>query len=214
MDFSKQKNITIFSHPLIKHKISLLRDKEASTNKFRTLIEEIAMLEAYEALSDLPLKEVDVETPIEKCKAPMIDGLKLAIIPVLRAGLGMVPGLDALVPSARIGHIGMYRDEVTHKPVPYYCKLPQNLQERTCVILDPMLATGGSAVDAVDMIKEKGGKKIKFLCIIAAPEGLEKLATTHPDVQIYVEQLDRELNKDAYICPGLGDAGDRIFGTK
>ncbi|MEF2913421.1 MAG: uracil phosphoribosyltransferase [Succinivibrio sp.] len=214
MDFSKQKNITIFSHPLIKHKISLLRDKEASTNKFRTLIEEIAMLEAYEALSDLPLKEVDVETPLEKCKAPMIDGLKLAIIPVLRAGLGMVPGLDALVPSARIGHIGMYRDEVTHKPVPYYCKLPQNLQERTCVILDPMLATGGSAVDAVDMIKEKGGKKIKFLCIIAAPEGLDKLATTHPDVQIYVGQLDRELNKDAYICPGLGDAGDRIFGTK
>ncbi|MBQ2380952.1 MAG: uracil phosphoribosyltransferase [Succinivibrio sp.] len=214
MDFSKQKNITIFSHPLIKHKISLLRDKEASTNKFRTLIEEIAMLEAYEALSDLPLKEVDVETPIEKCKSPMIDGLKLAIIPVLRAGLGMVPGLDALVPSARIGHIGMYRDEVTHKPVPYYCKLPQNLQERTCVILDPMLATGGSAVDAVDMIKAKGGKKIKFLCIIAAPEGLEKLATAHPDVQIYVGQLDRELNKDAYICPGLGDAGDRIFGTK
>ena len=143
-----------------------------------------------------------------------LDGLKLAIIPVLRAGLGMVPGLDALVPSARIGHIGMYRDEVTHKPIPYYCKLPQNLEERTCVILDPMLATGGSAVDAVDMIKEKGGKKIKFLCIIAAPEGLEKLATAHPDVQIYVGQLDRELNKDAYICPGLGDAGDRIFGTK
>lgn len=214
MDFSKQKNITIFSHPLIKHKISLLREKGASTNKFRTLIEEIAMLEAYEALSDLPLKDVEIETPIEKCKSPMIDGLKLAIIPVLRVGLGMVPGLDALVPSARIGHIGMYRDEITHKPVPYYCKLPQNLQERTCVILDPMLATGGSAVDAVDMIKEKGGKKIKFLCIIAAPEGLEKLATTHPDVQIYVGQLDRELNKDAYICPGLGDAGDRIFGTK
>lgn len=214
MDFTKQTNITIFKHPLIKHKISLLRDKEASTNKFRTLIEEIAMLEAYEALSDLPLKEVEVETPLEKCKTPMLDGLKLAIIPVLRAGLGMVPGLDALVPSARIGHIGMYRDEVTHKPVPYYCKLPQNLEERTCVILDPMLATGGSAVDAVDMIKEKGGKKIKFLCIIAAPEGLEKLATAHPDVQIYVGQLDRELNKDAYICPGLGDAGDRIFGTK
>lgn len=214
MDFTKQPNITIFKHPLIEHKISLLRDKEASTNKFRTLIEEIAMLEAYEALSDLPLKEVEVETPLEKCKTPMLDGLKLAIIPVLRAGLGMVPGLDALVPSARIGHIGMYRDEVTHKPVPYYCKLPQNLEERTCVILDPMLATGGSAVDAVDMIKEKGGKKIKFLCIIAAPEGLEKLAKAHPDVQIYVGQLDRELNKDAYICPGLGDAGDRIFGTK
>lgn len=214
MDFSKQPNIKIFSHPLIKHKISLLRDKKASTNKFRTLIEEIAMLEAYEALNDLPLKDVEIETPIEKCTTPMLDGLKLAIIPVLRAGLGMVPGLDALVPSARIGHIGMYRDETTHKPIPYYCKLPQNLEERICVILDPMLATGGSAVDAVDMIKKKGGKKIKFLCIIAAPEGLEKLATTHPDVQIYVGQLDRELNKDAYICPGLGDAGDRIFGTK
>ena len=172
------------------------------------------MLEAYEALKDLPLKDVEVETPLETCMTPMIDGLKLAIIPVLRAGLGMVPGIEALVPSARIGHIGMYRDEKTHKPVTYFCKLPQNIDKRISIIVDPMLATGGSAVDAVSMLKEKGAVKIKFVCILAAPEGLEKLATEHPDVQIYVGQLDRCLNKDAYICPGLGDAGDRIFGTK
>ena len=214
MDFYNNKNITIFSHPLIKHKISLLRDRESSTNKFRQLVEEIAMLEAYEALKDLPLKDVEVETPLETCMTPMIDGLKLAIIPVLRAGLGMVPGIEALVPSARIGHIGMYRDEKTHKPVTYFCKLPQNIDKRISIIVDPMLATGGSAVDAVSMLKEKGAVKIKFVCILAAPEGLEKLATEHPDVQIYVGQLDRCLNKDAYICPGLGDAGDRFFGTK
>ena len=214
MDFYNNKNITIFSHPLIKHNISLLRDRESSTNKFRQLVEEIAMLEAYEALKDLPLKDVEVETPLETCMTPMIDGLKLAIIPVLRAGLGMVPGIEALVPSARIGHIGMYRDEKTHKPVTYFCKLPQNIDKRISIIVDPMLATGGSAVDAVSMLKEKGAVKIKFVCILAAPEGLEKLATEHPDVQIYVGQLDRCLNKDAYICPGLGDAGDRIFGTK
>ena len=214
MDFYNNKNITIFSHPLIKHKISLLRDRESSTNKFRQLVEEIAMLEAYEALKDLPLKDVEVETPLETCMTPMIDGLKLAIIPVLRAGLGMVPGIEALVPSARIGHIGMYRDEKTHKPVTYFCKLPQNIDKRISIIVDPMLATGGSAVDAVSMLKEKGAVKIKFVCILAAPEGLEKLATEHTDVQIYVGQLDRCLNKDAYICPGLGDAGDRIFGTK
>ena len=214
MDFYNNKNITIFSHPLIKHKISLLRDRESSTNKFRQLVEEIAMLEAYEALKDLPLKDVEVESPLETCMTPMIDGLKLAIIPVLRAGLGMVPGIEALVPSARIGHIGMYRDEKTHKPVTYFCKLPQNIDKRISIIVDPMLATGGSAVDAVSMLKEKGAVKIKFVCILAAPEGLEKLATEHPDVQIYVGQLDRCLNKDAYICPGLGDAGDRIFGTK
>lgn len=214
MDFSKEKNITIFKHPLIKHKISLLRDKDTNTNKFRTLVEEIAMLEAFEAFQDLELEDVKIETPIETCMTPMLAGLKLAIIPVLRAGLGMVPGIQALVPSARIGHIGMYRDETTHEPVTYFCKLPQNIAERTCVIVDPMLATGGSAVDAVNMLKEKGAVKIKFVCIIAAPKGLERLAKTHPDVQIYVGQLDRCLNKDAYICPGLGDAGDRIFGTK
>lgn len=214
MDFSKEQNITIFKHPLIRHKISLLRDKETSTNKFRKLIEEISMLESYEALSDLETELVEIETPIEKCMTPMLKGKKLAVIPVLRAGLGMVPGVTCLVPSARIGHIGLYRDETTHMPVPYFCKLPGNLEERVCVILDPMLATGGSAVDAVDMIKKKGAKEIKFLCIIAAPEGLEKLHTSHPDVQIYAGQLDRELNEKAYICPGLGDAGDRIFGTR
>lgn len=214
MDFAKEKNITVFKHPLIKHKISLLRDKNTSTNEFRALVEEIAMLEAFVALQDLELQDVEIDTPIETCMTPMLAGLKLAIIPVLRAGLGMVPGIQTLVPSARIGHIGMYRDETTHEPVTYFCKLPQNIAERTCVIVDPMLATGGSAVDAVDMLKEKGAVKIKFVCIIAAPEGLERLAKTHPDVQIYVGQLDRCLNKDAYICPGLGDAGDRIFGTK
>lgn len=214
MDFLKEKNVTIFTHPLIKHKISLLRDKEASTNKFRILVEEIAMLEAYEALNDLELHDVEVETPLETCMTPMLSGLKLAIIPVLRAGLGMVPGIQTLVPSARIGHIGIYRDETTHEPVTYFCKLPQNISERTCVIVDPMLATGGSAVDAVNMLKEKGAQKIKFVCILAAPEGLERLVKAHPDVQIYVGQLDRELNDNAYICPGLGDAGDRIFGTK
>jgi len=214
MDFTKEPNITIFKHPLIQHKISMLRDKKTGTNEFRKLVEEIAMLEAYEALADLPLEDVEIETPIEKCVTPMIAGRKLAIVPVLRAGLGMVGGLLALVPTAKVGHIGLYRDEVTHLPHPYYCKLPNPISERTIFVLDPMLATGGSAADAVSQIKAKGGKKIKFLCIIAAPEGIKKLHETHPDVQIYIGHLDRELNKNAYICPGLGDAGDRIFGTK
>lgn len=214
MDFAKEPNITIFKHPLIQHKISILRDMNTGTNEFRKLVEEIAMLEAYEALADLPLEDVEIETPIEKCVTPMIAGRKLAIVPVLRAGLGMVSGLLALVPTAKVGHIGLYRDEVTHLPHPYYCKLPNPISERTIFVLDPMLATGGSAADAVSQIKAKGGKKIKFLCIIAAPEGIKKLHESHPDVQIYIGHLDRELNKDAYICPGLGDAGDRIFGTK
>ena len=214
MDFTKQPNITIFKHPLIKHKISLLRDKEASTNKFRTLIEEIAMLEAYEALSDLPLKEVEVETPLEKCKTPMLDGLKLAIIPVLRAGLGMVDGMLQMVPNAKVGHIGVYRDPVTHKPIDYYCKLPCDIDKRQVFVVDPMLATGGSAAAAIDFIKERGGKKIIYMCIIAAPEGIEVLQNAHPDVDIFIAAKDRELNEHAYIVPGLGDAGDRLFGTK
>lgn len=214
MNFKEEKNITIFEHPLIKHKISLLRDKATGTNEFRKLVEEIAMLEAFEAMADLPTKDVEIETPIETCMAPMIAGRKLAIVPILRAGLGMVPGILALVPSAKVGHIGMYRDEETHQPVEYYCKLPNPIDERTIFVTDPMLATGGSAVDAIDQIKKYGGKNIKFMCIIAAPEGLEKLHTAHPDVEIYVGALDRELNENAYICPGLGDAGDRIFGTK
>ena len=208
------ENVTVFSHPLIQHKISILRDKRTGTNEFRALIEEIAMLMGYEALRDLPLKEVEVETPIETCMTPMIAGKKLAIVPNLRAGLGMVNGILALVPSAKVGHIGLYRDEVTHEPHEYYCKLPNPIEQRTIVVTDPMLATGGSAVAAVDFIKEHGGKNIKFMAIIAAPEGLERLHKTHPDIQIYVGHLDRQLNENAYICPGLGDAGDRIFGTK
>ena len=208
------ENVTVFSHPLIQHKISILRDKRTGTNEFRALIEEIAMLMGYEALRDLPLKEVEVETPIETCMTPMIAGKKLAIVPILRAGLGMVNGILALVPSAKVGHIGLYREEVTHEPHEYYCKLPNPIEQRTIVVTDPMLATGGSAVAAVDFIKEHGGKNIKFMAIIAAPEGLERLHKTHPDIQIYVGHLDRQLNENAYICPGLGDAGDRIFGTK
>ena len=214
MDFKNEKNITIFEHPLIQHKISILRDKNTGTNEFRKLVEEIAMLEGFEALGDLPLQDVEIETPIEKCMTPMISGRKLAIVPILRAGLGMVPGVLALVPSAKVGHIGMYRDEETRIPHEYYCNLPNPIDERIIVVTDPMLATGGSAVDAITQIKEHGGKKIKFMCIIAAPEGVQKLHEAHPDVQIYVGHLDRELNENAYICPGLGDAGDRIFGTK
>ena len=208
------ENVMIFDHPLIQHKISKLRDKNTGTNEFRSLIEEIAMLMGYEALRDLPLENVQVETPIETCMTPMIAGRKLAVVPILRAGLGMVGGILALVPSAKVGHIGLYRDEVTHEPHEYYCKLPNPIEERTIIVTDPMLATGGSAVAAVDFIKAHGGKKIKFMSIIAAPEGLKRLREAHPDIQIYVGCLDRCLNEHAYICPGLGDAGDRIFGTK
>ena len=207
-------NVTVLSHPLITHKISRLRDKNTGTNEFRKLVEEIAMLEGFEALSDLPLEDVEVETPIEVCKTPMLAGRKLAIVPILRAGLGMVEGLVSLVPSAKIGHIGLYRDEETFEPHEYFCKLPRPIEERTIVVCDPMLATGGSAIDAISMIKKHGGKKIKFVCIIAAPEGVKRLAEAHPDVQSYVGNLDRCLNEKAYICPGLGDCGDRIFGTK
>ena len=213
MSYTNTENITISTHPLIQHKISMLRDKNTGTNEFRKLVEGIAMLEGFEALGDLPTEDVWVETPIEKCKTPMIAGRKLALVPILRAGLGMVSGVLALVPTAKVGHIGMYRDEETHEPLEYYCKLPSPIEERIIVVLDPMLATGGSAVDAINQIKQHGGVNIKFMCIIAAPEGLERLNKAHPDVQIYVGHLDRELNSDAYICPGLGDAGDRIFGT-
>ncbi len=213
MDFPME-NVTILDHPLIQHKISILRDKNTGTNEFRALVEEIAMLMGYEALRDLPLKEVEVETPLETCMTPVIAGKKLAVVPILRAGLGMTGGVLALVPSAKVGHIGLYRDEVTHEPHEYYCKLPSPIDQRTIVVTDPMLATGGSAVAAVDFIKAHGGKTIKFMSIIAAPEGLEKLHKAHPDIQIYIGHLDRQLDKNAYICPGLGDAGDRIFGTK
>ena len=207
-------NVTEMKHPRIKHKISLLRDKNTGTNEFRKLVEEIAMLEAFEAFKDLPLKDVEVETPIEKCNSPMIDGKNLAIVPILRAGLGMVNGITALVPTAKVGHVGLYRDPETHEPHEYYCKLPDPIDQRLIAVLDPMLATGGSAVAAVDFIKKSGGKNIKFLCIIAAPEGIKRLAEAHPDIEIYIGNVDRCLNENAYICPGLGDAGDRIFGTK
>ena len=208
------ENVYIMDHPLIKHKISMLRDKNTGTNEFRKLVEEIGILMGYEALRDLPTEEVKVETPIETCMTPMISGKKLAIIPVLRAGLGMVNSILTLVPSAKVGHVGLYRDPVTHEPHEYYCKLPDPINERLIVVTDPMLATGGSAIAALDFIKQHGGKHIKLMSIIAAPEGVKRVHEAHPDVQIYIGHVDRELNKDAYICPGLGDAGDRIFGTK
>ena len=210
------ENVTYIDHPLVQHKISMLRKKTTGTNEFRTLVEEIATLMGYEALRDLPLEDVEVETPIETCMTPMLAGKKLAIVPILRAGLGMVNGVLSLVPSAKIGHIGLYRDE-NKQPVEYLVRMPPELKNRRCIIVDPMPATGnpgGSAVAAIDFIKQHGGKHIKFMCIIAAPEGVKRLHEAHPDVQIYVGHLDRELNENAYICPGLGDAGDRIFGTK
>ncbi len=214
MNFYEEKNVCIIDHPLIKHKITMLRDVETGTSNFRALVEEISMLEGFLALNDLPTEDVEVITPLEKCSSPMFTGLKPAIVPILRAGLGMVPGILSLMPFAKVGHIGMYRNEETLEPVPYYCKLPKHISERLVIVVDPMLATGGSAIDAINEIKKAGATDIKFICIVAAPEGLEKVHIAHPDVQIYVGQLDRELNEHGYICPGLGDAGDRIFGTK
>ena len=191
-----------------------IRRKEVGSKEFREIVGEIAALMCYEATRDLKLQDVEIETPICKMVGKELSGKKLAVVPILRAGLGMVDGMLSMIPAAKVGHIGMYRDEETHEPHEYYCKLPSPIEERLIIVTDPMLATGGSAVDAIDQIKKHGGKKIKFMCIIAAPEGLEKLHKAHPDVQIYVGHLDRQLNENAYICPGLGDAGDRIFGTK
>lgn len=211
--YKGNENIIICDHPLVKHKISMIRNKETGTNEFRTIVSEIAMLVGYEALRNIELEEVEIETPLEKAMCPVMKGEKPAIVPILRAGLGMVDGILKLLPTAKIGHIGLYRDEETFEPKEYFCKLPKNIGERKVFVLDPMLATGGSAIAAIDFIKARGGKDIIFLCVIAAPEGLEKLAAAHPDVKIYVGNLDRQLNEKAYICPGLGDAGDRIFGT-
>ncbi len=208
------ENITVCDHPLIKHKLSIVRQKTTGTNEFRTIIEEIAMMIGYEALKDLPLEDVEIETPLEKAMCPFIAGKKSAIIPILRAGLGMVNGMLRLMPAAKVGHIGIYRDEETLEPHEYFCKLPSSIDQRTIYVVDPMLATGGSAVEAINFIKARGGKDISFLCIVAAPEGLEKLHQAHPDVKIFVGNLDRCLNEKGYICPGLGDCGDRIFGTK
>ena len=210
----KMENVYVMDHPLIKHKISMIRNKHTGTNEFRKLIEEIAVLMGYEALRDLPIEDVEIETPIETCMSPMISGKKLAIVPVLRAGLGMVNGVTTLVPSAKIGHIGLYRDPETLAPVEYYCKLPSDIASREVFVTDPMLATGGSATAAITMLKEKGAKKIHFMCIIASPEGIEKMHEIHPDVDVFVGALDDHLNEHGYIVPGLGDAGDRIFGTK
>lgn len=204
----------IMDHPLIQHKISLLRDKNTGSKEFRELISEIAMLMCYEATRDLPLKEVEIETPVAIAKTKVISGRKMAFVPILRAGLGMVEGMLALVPAAKVGHIGLYRDPETFVPHEYYCKLPTDIVSREVYVLDPMLATGGSAVDAIQMLKDKGVKHMKFLCVIAAPEGLKALTEAHPDVQIYCANLDEKLNEHKYIVPGLGDAGDRIFGTK
>lgn len=204
----------IMDHPLIQHKISLLRDKNTGSKEFRELISEVAMLMCFEATRNLPLKEVEIETPICVAKTKVLSGRKLAFVPILRAGLGMVDGVLKMVPAAKVGHIGLYRDPETKQPVEYYCKLPADITKRDVIVLDPMLATGGSAIDAITMLKNKGVTSIKFMCIIAAPEGLSALTKAHPDVEIYCASLDEGLNDHAYIVPGLGDAGDRIFGTK
>ena len=209
-----ENNITIFDHPLITHKISILRDVNTGSKQFRELVEEIATLMGYEALRDLPMEYVEVKTPITTAKVKMLSGEKLAIVPILRAGLGMVEGILSLVPYAKVGHIGLYRDEETLEPQEYYCKLPTDIANRLVVVLDPMLATGGSASAAVQFIKNKGCKNIKFMSLIAAPEGIKRLTTDHPDIQLYCGCLDEKLNEHGYIIPGLGDAGDRIFGTK
>jgi uracil phosphoribosyltransferase len=203
----------IVDHPLITHKLSIMRNKKTGSKDFRELLEEIAMLMGYELTRDLPLGEVTIETPLTKMKAKMIAGKKLAIVPILRAGLGMVDGLLSLIPVAKVGHIGLYRDPETHMPVEYYCKLPPDVSERIVILVDPMLATGGSAVDALTMLKNRGCKNIRFMCLVAAPEGVKKVQDAHPDVDIYTAALDECLNDHAYIVPGLGDAGDRIFGT-
>ena len=204
----------VMDHPLVQHKVAILRDISTGTKQFKELVSELAVLLAYEATRDLPLEDVDVQTPVDVAHCKMLAGKKMAIVPILRAGLGMVEGVQTLVPSAKVGHIGLYRDPDTLQPVEYYCKLPADIEERDVFVVDPMLATGGSAADAIKLIKEKGAKRIKFLGLIAAPEGIEKLCTAHPDVDIYVAALDNHLNDHGYIVPGLGDAGDRIFGTK
>ncbi len=208
------KNVVIFDHPLIQHKTTILRQISTTNKEFRELVEEITMLMCFEALRDLPLEDVEIETPITKTTQKMIMGKDIAVVPILRAGLGMVNGLLSLVPTAKVGHIGMYRDEETMLPHEYYCKLPPDIDKRLVVVVDPMLATGGSAIDAISQIKSYGATHIKFLCVIAAPEGIEALSKKHPDVEIYCANVDEGLNERCYIVPGLGDAGDRIFGTK
>lgn len=206
--------VMVFDHPLIQHKVAMMRDKNTTSKEFRDLAREVAMLMAFEVTRDLPTKEVEIETPICKTTVNMLAGMDVAIVPILRAGLGFVDGMLEIVPNAKVGHVGLYRDPETHEPVEYYCKLPEDIDKRRVIIVDPMLATGGSAVAAVDFVKKRGGKDISFMCLIAAPEGIEALTKAHPDVDIYIAAKDERLNENAYIVPGLGDAGDRIFGTK
>ena len=207
-------NVYVFDHPLIQHKISIMRSKDTSTKIFRELVNEIAMLMCYEVTKDLPLETYDVETPIAKTTGYRISGKTLALVPILRAGLGMVDGIMSMVPTAKVGHVGLYRDPKTHEPVEYYCKLPDDIENRSVYVLDPMLATGGSAVAAISFLKQRNVKSIKFLCLVAADEGIRHLHTTYPDVTIYCAANDKALNENKYIVPGLGDAGDRIYGTK
>ena len=208
-------NVIIFDHPLIRHKIAILRDERTSMKEFRELVEEITVLMTYESLKEgVPTTEIEVKTPLETCRQRVVVDNSIVIVPILRAGLGMVNGVHVLFPSARVGHIGMYRDEETMLPETYYCKLPEGIEDKLVLVVDPMLATGGSACDAISLLKSKGCKNIKFMAIIGAPEGVSKVAEAHPDVDIYVSTLDRCLNEHGYILPGLGDAGDRLFGTK
>ena len=206
--------VHVIDHPMIQHKLTIMRDKETGSKDFRQLLEEISLLMGYEVTRDIPLEDIEIETPICKMTAKKVSGRKLAIVPILRAGMGMVEGLHTLVPVAKVGHIGLYRNETTHEPVVYYCKLPEDIQDRMVILTDPMLATGGSASDALHMLKERGCTNIRLMCLVAAPEGIERVQRDHPDVDIYVAAIDKCLNADAYIVPGLGDAGDRIFGTK
>ena len=206
--------LVVVDHPLVQHKLSLMRDKDCGTKDFRQLLEEVGMLMAYEVTRSLPLREIEIETPIAKCRTKVLAGKKLGIVPILRAGLGMVDGVMNLVPAAKVGHIGIYRDPVTHMPVEYYCKLPPDVCERDLFVLDPMLATGGSSIAAIDILKERGCTSIKLVCLVGCPEGVEAVQTAHPDVDIYIAAIDEKLNENKYIVPGLGDAGDRLFGTK
>ncbi|MBE5774221.1 MAG: uracil phosphoribosyltransferase [Clostridiales bacterium] len=206
--------VVVVDHPLIQHKLTLMRDKNCGTKDFRQLLEEISRMLAYEVTRDLPLEEIEIETPLTKCKSKVLSGKKIGIVPILRAGLGMVDGILSLVPAAKVGHIGLYRDPDTHMPVEYYCKLPFDADERTLIVVDPMLATGGSSVAAIDFIKKRGCKSIILMCLVGCPEGVRAVQEAHPDVDIFIAAIDEKLNENKYIVPGLGDAGDRLFGTK
>jgi len=208
------KNVTVMDHPLIQHKLTLIRDKNTGSKEFKELVSEVSLLMGYEVTRNLSLEEIEIETPICKAKTRVLSGKKLGLVPILRAGLGMVEGMLKLIPAAKVGHIGLYRDPETLEPVEYYCKLPSDIEERELILLDPMLATGGSAVAGIQFLKEKGAKAIKLVCLIASPEGVQKVSSNHPDVEIYVAAIDEKLNDHGYIVPGLGDAGDRLFGTK